>query len=112
MTLLSSINLQDLELAPIKFGARTFSSIITKKYRPDLRLTQRSYHNRLVVNVNHNTNFTAMFPMVWWWLDDDGSPIASFGGQVKKKAKDFKTLPLLQRNDPARRSKFSTVFCL
>jgi hypothetical protein len=95
----SQINLQDLEIAPSQiWGAVRLVPLLRKSFRRDLRLVKRNYQQNISVKVNDGTTFQSYIPhgLVMNW-QEDGSPVATLGGQFGHKSKDFKTLPILPR---------------
>lgn len=89
-TLLKSISLQGLEIAPSQvWGAVRIVPLLRSKVRNDLRLFQRDYSEDLtVVSLDADPDGMKYFSyvphgLVLQW-SDDGSPVAAFGGQMSK----------------------------
>lgn len=90
--LLADISLKGLDIAPSQVrGAVRIVPLIRQNIRDDLRLTRRSYQEDITV-VNLAGKFTAPgvkyfsyvpHGLVMSWTND-GSPVASFGGQILK----------------------------
>jgi hypothetical protein len=103
--LLSSISLEDIELAPSQtWGAVRLVPLIRHNFREDLRLTKRNYNSVVSVEVDRRTNYYSYVPhgLVLDW-SDDGTPVAALGGKLSQKFEDFigvKTLSrMVQRED-------------
>jgi hypothetical protein len=97
--LLSSISLEDLELAPSQtWGAVRLVPLIRHNFREDLRLTKRNYNSVVSVEVDRRTNYYSYVPhgLVLNW-SDDGTPVAALGGKLSQKSDDFVGVKTLRR---------------
>ncbi len=85
--LLSEISLKGLEIAPSQvWGAVRIVPLLRHQVRGDLRLLKRSYQEDLtVVSLEGEMKYFSYVPhaLVMSWTDD-GSPVAAYGGQIKK----------------------------
>ena len=95
--LLTDISLQGLELAPSQVrGAVRIVPLLRRNVRSDLRLIKRSYDEDLaVVSLDKDINYYSYIPhgLVMSWTDD-GSPLAAFGGQMRKSKSNGERLDL------------------
>jgi hypothetical protein len=97
--LLSSISLEDLELAPSQtWGAVRLVPLIRHNFREDLRLTKRGYNNMVSVSIDRRTNYYSYVPhgLVLNWTDD-GTAVAALGGKLSQGDVDFKGIQTLSR---------------
>jgi hypothetical protein len=97
--LLNNISLQNLEVAPSQiWGAVRLVPLIRKDFREDLRLAKRSYNTSVIVGADHNTFYHSYVPhgLILNW-SDDGSPIASLGGQLGHRDQQFGAVKVLRR---------------
>jgi hypothetical protein len=97
--LLTSIALEDLELAPSQtWGAVRLVPLIRRNFREDLRLTKRGYNNVVNVAIDRRTNYYSYVPhgLVLNWTDD-GTAVAAVGGKLSKGDADFKGIQTLSR---------------
>jgi hypothetical protein len=97
--LLTSIALEDLELAPSQtWGAVRLVPLIRHNFREDLRLTKRGYNSVISVPIDRRTNYYSYVPhgLVLNWTDD-GTPVAALGGKLTKGDADFKGIQTLSR---------------
>ena len=93
--LLTDISLQGLEIACSQVrGAVRIVPLLRENVRSDLRLMKRSYNEDLTaVSLEKNINYYSYVPhgLVMSWTDD-GSPVAAFGGQMRKSKSDGERL--------------------
>jgi hypothetical protein len=97
--LLTTIALEDLELAPSQtWGAVRLVPLIRHNFREDLRLTKRGYNSVVSVEIDRRTNYYSYVPhgLVLNWTDD-GTPVAALGGKLSKGNADFKGIQTLSR---------------
>jgi hypothetical protein len=97
--LLTSIALEDLELAPSQaWGAVRLVPLIRRNFREDLRLTKRGYNSGVSVAIDRRTNYYSYVPhgLVLNWTDD-GTAVAALGGKLSKGDADFKGIQTLRR---------------
>jgi hypothetical protein len=97
--LLTTIALEDLELAPSQtWGAVRLVPLIRRNFREDLRLTKRNYHSVVSVEIDRRTNYYSYVPhgLVLNWTDD-GTPVAALGGKLGKQSADFRGIQTLRR---------------
>ncbi|MEM7555202.1 MAG: hypothetical protein AAF378_14080 [Cyanobacteria bacterium P01_A01_bin.84] len=85
--LLTDISLNGLEIAPSQVsGSVRIVPLLRRKIRGDLRLQCRPYNEDVtIVSLEKDTKYISYVPhglIVSW--SDDGSPIAAYGGQMKK----------------------------
>lgn len=90
--LIETISLKGLKIAPSQtWGAVRLVPLIRKQPRKDLRLFKREYDSDLsVVEIEKDIRYISYVPhgLVLNW-SDDGSPVASAGGQLITEGKKF-----------------------
>jgi hypothetical protein len=97
--LLTSISLEDLELAPSQtWGAVRLVPLIRRNFREDLRLTKRNYNSVVSVEIDRRTNYYSYVPhgLVLNW-SDDGTPVVALGGKLSQGYSDFTGIQTLKR---------------
>jgi hypothetical protein len=97
--LLTSISLEDLELAPSQtWGAVRLVPLLRSNFREDLRLTKRNYNTVVSVEIDRRTNYYSYVPhgLVLNWTDDC-IPVAALGGKLSQGNPNFQGIQTFSR---------------
>ncbi len=97
--LLTTISLQDLEIAPSqRWGAVRLVPLLRQNYRQDLTLVKRNYSRNPSVAVDAQTHYYSYIPhgLVLHW-DDRGNPVVPQGTQLGTNNSDIRSMTMLQK---------------